>query len=133
MCRGLQVTCSHQTPRNTLIPAGSFNIIGKKWSLVLLSLPFITGWLLLYFALSSVSFIIGRFLTGFAGGAFVLAAPAYIAEIAETKYRGALGTLMCLMCGLGILFINLNCSTHFRGTLTAVQWSSHLNFSHSKC
>ena len=50
----------------------------------------------------------------------MLAAPAYIAEIAETKYRGALGTLMCLMCGLGILFINLNCNTDFRGTLTTV-------------
>ena len=45
----------------------------------------------------------------------MLAAPAYSAEIAETKYRGALGTVMCLMCGLGILFINLNCETDWRG------------------
>jgi len=93
----------------------SFNLIGKKWSLILLSLPFIIGWVSLYFASSPISFIIGRFLTGFAGGAFVLAAPAYTAEIAETKYRGTLGTLMCLMCGLGILFVNLNCNTDWRG------------------
>ena len=66
-------------------------------------------------ASSPWTFILGRFLTGFAGGAFVLAAPAYSAEIAETKYRGALGTVMCLMCGLGILFINLNCNTDWRG------------------
>ena len=28
-----------------------------------------------------------RFITGFCGGMFVLAAPAYSAEIAETRYR----------------------------------------------
>ena len=56
-----------------------------------------------------------RFLTGFAGGAFVLAAPAYSSEIAETKYRGALGTVMQLMVTLGILFINVNCSTNWKG------------------
>ena len=43
-----------------------------------------------------------------------MAAPAYVAEIAETKYRGLLGTLMQLMVTLGIFFINLNCSTDWR-------------------
>ena len=59
--------------------------------------------------------LLPRFLTGFAGGAFVLAAPAYSSEIAETKYRGALGTVMQLMVTLGILFINVNCSTNWKG------------------
>ena len=54
-------------------------------------------------------------LLGFAGGAFVLAAPAYSSEIAETKYRGILGTMMQLMVCVGILFINLNCETDWRG------------------
>ena len=58
--------------------------------------------------------LIGRFITGFSGGAFVMAAPAYIAEIAETKYRGAVSTIMQLMVTIGILFINLNCSTDWR-------------------
>ena len=52
---------------------------------------------------------------GFAGGAFVLAAPAYSSEIAETRYRGILGTMMQLMVCLGILFINLNCNTDWKG------------------
>ena len=64
---------------------------------------------------SQVNFPPPRFLTGFAGGAFVLAAPAYSAEIAETKYRGALGTVMQLMVTLGILFINVNCNTNWKG------------------
>ena len=59
-------------------------------------------------------------LLGFAGGAFVLAAPAYSSEIAETKYRGALGTLMQLMVCCGILFINVNCSTDWRGNMPVV-------------
>ena len=46
----------------------------------------------------------------------MLAAPAYSSEIAETKYRGALGTMMQLMVCCGILFINVNCSTDWRGS-----------------
>ena len=41
-----------------------------------------------------------RFITGFCGGMFVLAAPAYSSEVAEAKYRGALGSLMQVMDGL---------------------------------
>ena len=52
---------------------------------------------------------------GFAGGAFLLAAPAYSSEIAEKKYRGALGTVFQLMVCCGILFIDVNCSTNWRG------------------
>ena len=46
---------------------------------------------------------------------FVLAAPAFSSEIAETKYRGTLGSMMQLMIGIGILFINVNCETDWRG------------------
>ena len=114
----------------SLFAAFAFNFIGKKWSLVGLSIPFIGGWLLLVFATNSAMLLIGRFITGstwtifmkflnsllgFAGGAFVLAAPAYSSEIAETKYRGILGTMMQLMVCVGILFINLNCETDWRG------------------
>ena len=38
-----------------------------------------------------------RFITGFCGGMFVLAAPAYSSEVAEARYRGALGSLMQVM------------------------------------
>ena len=91
--------------------AVTFPRIGKKWSLIALSLPFVAGWLLLCFASNYSMLLAGRFFTGFSGGAFVMAAPAYSSEIAETRYRGALGTLMQLMVCLGILFINLNCTT----------------------
>jgi len=96
------------------VASGAFSFIGKKWSLVSLAIPFIGGWLMLVFAENTALLLVGRAITGFAGGAFVLAAPAYSSEIAETKYRGALGTLMQLMVCCGILFINVNCSTDWR-------------------
>ena len=57
---------------------------------------------------------------GFSGGLFVLAAPAYSSEIAETKYRGALGAMMQLMICCGILFINLNCTTDWKGDINPI-------------
>merc|ERR1712241_63551 len=92
----------------------AFQFIGKKWTLISVSIPFIAGWLLLLLAKNNAMLLVGRFITGFCGGMFVLAAPAYSSEIAETKYRGALGTMMQLMISCGILFINLNCSTDWR-------------------
>ena len=47
--------------------------------------PFIGGWVVLVLASNYAMLLIGRFLTGFSGGAFVLAAPAYTADIAEPK------------------------------------------------
>ena len=75
----------------------------ERRSLVLLSVPFLAGWLLLLLVRSYAALLLGRLLTGLAGGAFVLAAPAYSAEIAEPRYRGALGSLMQLVLSTGIL------------------------------
>lgn len=92
----------------------AFEYFGKKWTLVAVSFPFIGGWLLLLLARNTAMLLLGRFITGFCGGMFILAAPAYSSEIAETKYRGALGSLMQVMVCLGMLFVNFNCSTDWR-------------------
>ena len=52
-----------------------------------------------------------RFITGFCGGMFVLAAPAYSSEIAEAKYRGALGSLMQVMVCLSMQYSTVQYST----------------------
>ena len=105
---------THKIGYKNLLSALAFKFIGKKWTLISVSIPFMLGWLLLVLARNSAMLLVGRFITGFCGGMFVLAAPAYSSEIAETKYRGALGTMMQLMISCGILFINLNCSTDWR-------------------
>ena len=106
---------THDIGYKNLFSAAAFKFIGKKWTLISVSIPFMMGWLLLVIAKNSAMLLVGRFITGFCGGMFVLAAPAYSSEIAETKYRGALGSLMQLMVCLGMLFVNVNCSTNWKG------------------
>jgi MFS family permease len=47
---------------------------------------------------------VGRFVTGFCGGAFTVAVPAYVSEVTEDRIRGVLGTVMILMLCTGIEF-----------------------------
>ena len=69
---------------------------GKKWTMMLLSVPIFIGWILLICATSARMIYIGRFLTGFAG-AFSMLAPGYIAEICEVECRGSLASFMQVM------------------------------------
>jgi len=80
---------------------------GKKWTMIILSVPFVVGWVLLVFANGLGMLYTGRILTGFSGGAFGLVAPAYTTEISETSIRGALGSLQQLMCTLGVLLVDV--------------------------
>ena len=43
---------------------------------------------------------------GFGAGAFTLAVPAYVSEIAERSIQGALGSCMQLSMTIGILFVS---------------------------
>ena len=53
---------------------------------------------------------------GFSGGAFTLLAPTYVSETAETKYRGALGSLMQFQVTFGLLVV------YALGIEDAVNW-----------
>jgi len=83
--------------------------LGCKWSMITLSVPATAGWICLLITkplqvTTPTLFYVGRFLTGFAGGAFSLVAPTYVSETAETRYRGTLGNLMQFMVTFGIAF-----------------------------
>ena len=73
---------------------------GKKWTMVILSLPIFIGWLFLIFAINVEMLYVGRFLTGFSG-AFSMLAPGYIAEICEVEIRGSLASFMQVMTMMG--------------------------------
>lgn len=73
--------------------------------MLLLIIPFSIGWALIIWPNSVVMLYIGRFLTGYAGGAFFVVAPAYIGEIATKEVRGTLGSCLQLMITAGILFV----------------------------
>ncbi|CAL7949020.1 unnamed protein product [Xylocopa violacea] len=79
------------------------DLIGRKSSMLLMVVPFTIGWLLIILANSVTMFYIGRFMTGLSGGAFFVAGPIYIAEIAENDIRGALGSYIQILTTIGIL------------------------------
>ena len=60
--------------------------IGRKWTLILLAVPLILGWICLLIPAYKIDigspalFYIGRILTGLGGGGFALAPNVYIAE-----------------------------------------------------
>lgn len=87
------------------IPIGLImNMIGRKFAMLGLVLPFILGWALLIWANNVETMIAGRFFLGIAGGAFCVTAPAYTGEIASKEIRGILGSFFQLMITIGILF-----------------------------
>ncbi|XP_030571757.1 facilitated trehalose transporter Tret1-2 homolog isoform X1 [Drosophila novamexicana] len=88
------------------IPIGFLiNMIGRKWTMLLLVLPFVLGWALLIWAQNVVMMFVARFILGIAGGAFCVTAPMYTGEIAQKDIRGTLGSFFQLMITIGILFV----------------------------
>lgn len=72
--------------------------------MLLTALPFSIGWAMIAFAPNLAVLYVGRFLTGFCGGAFTVAVPAYVAEVSEDRIRGTLAVSFILMLCMGILF-----------------------------
>ena len=66
---------------------------GKKWTMMMLSVPIFIGWLSLILANHVTFLYIGRFLTGFSG-AFSMLAPGFISEICQVEIRGSLASFM---------------------------------------
>lgn len=88
------------------IPIGILcNIIGRKWAMLSLVVPFTIGWGLIIWAQNVAMIITARVFIGVAGGAFCVASPMYIGEIAEKEIRGKLGSYFQLMVTIGILFV----------------------------
>ena len=70
-----------------------------------LIVPFTIGWALIIWAQNLAMLIVARVLIGIAGGAFCVASPVYIGEIAQKEIRGTLGSYFQLMVTIGILFV----------------------------
>lgn len=87
------------------LPAGLVaDRIGRKFTLSVLAVPLSASWLIIGFGNSVTELFAGRFIAGIAVGAVSVTVPMYIAELAESSIRGALGTLFQLQMTLGILF-----------------------------
>lgn len=69
----------------TLVFGYFSTIIGRKNSLLLMSLPQIVGWILISLAESSLLLIVFRFLAGFSAGGVLTVVSGYITEISSVK------------------------------------------------
>lgn len=89
--------------------------IGRKPTILLLTIPFMLHWLLTIFANGAGMLIAARFFAGLSTGGICVAAPMYIGEIAETSIRGSLGAFFQLFLTVGILFtFVIGAYTHWR-------------------
>ncbi|KAJ8935321.1 hypothetical protein NQ314_012889 [Rhamnusium bicolor] len=111
----LKITDTQLSLVGSLVPLGAMlicvpvgvlaDLIGRKLTILLSSIPFIIGWLLVTFPMHINMIYAGRLLTGLAGGSFCVTAPMYTSEIAQTEIRGTLGTCFQLFVTIGILLV----------------------------
>lgn len=79
--------------------------IGRKYTIIGACLANLLAWILIGLASSIEVLYFARFLTGMAADVNFVAAPMYVAEIADQKIRGFLAAIIYLMMLMGILLI----------------------------
>nr|XP_022905404.1 facilitated trehalose transporter Tret1-like [Onthophagus taurus] len=92
---------------SSLIAGKICDKIGRKTTLLFLSIPFGVGWALILASQSIEVLILGRFLTGIAAGGSSISCPLYINEIAQKTIRGKLGSYFQIMVTVGVLYANV--------------------------
>ncbi|CAO1413721.1 unnamed protein product [Diamesa hyperborea] len=78
--------------------------LGKKVALMILVIPHMTSWTLIYFSTQVHHLYIARICAGITGGGTMRTVSLYVAEIAENNIRGILGSFFILAVNLGVLF-----------------------------
>ncbi|XP_003794902.1 solute carrier family 2, facilitated glucose transporter member 6 [Otolemur garnettii] len=79
------------------------DLLGRKLSIMFSAVPSATGYALMAGAHGLWMLLLGRMLTGFAGGLTAACIPVYVSEIAPPAVRGALGATPQLMAVFGSL------------------------------
>ncbi|XP_069355666.1 facilitated trehalose transporter Tret1-2 homolog isoform X1 [Maniola hyperantus] len=91
----------------TAVTGWIMSTFGRQKSGLVLAAPLLISWIMIDFTKSSVVILIARFISGAAGGAFLIHAPIYISEIAEESIRGALASapIACYCIGALISYL----------------------------
>nr|XP_023025541.1 facilitated trehalose transporter Tret1-like isoform X1 [Leptinotarsa decemlineata] len=79
--------------------------IGRKWCILFSATVSVISWLLIGLADRVEYLYVARFMVGLSGDVAFVAAPMYIAEIADEKIRGFLAGIIYVMMLIGILII----------------------------
>lgn len=91
------------------------DLFGRKFTLVLLNVPFVIGWCIISMSECMFWLLFGRILTGFCVGVLSPTTPMYLSEISSPKYRGFFLASITFDVALGILlthFLALYCAWH---------------------
>lgn len=87
----------------TIIFGPLADYIGRKKSLLIISIPLIVNWLMVAFGKSMILLTTARLLSGIAGGGIFVVLPLYISEVAQDDKRGLFSTFLILNHGIGTL------------------------------
>nr|XP_023017684.1 facilitated trehalose transporter Tret1-like isoform X2 [Leptinotarsa decemlineata] len=79
--------------------------IGRKKSLLLASFSLLVAWIIIAFAQNIETIYVARVISGIGGDMAFVAAPMYIAEMADQKIRGFLSSIIYLMMLTGVLTV----------------------------
>ncbi|XP_014611598.1 PREDICTED: facilitated trehalose transporter Tret1-like [Polistes canadensis] len=77
--------------------------IGRKYTILLCSLPLIVGWSMIMMAKSVLVMNVARFVSGISLGSGLITATSYCGEISSVKTRGANVSILAVMFTIGIL------------------------------
>jgi len=86
-----------------LLSAFLGHLLGSRRMLILLSLPDLTGWVLIASSPSLSLLLAGRLLTGIAAGGYFSNIQIYVAEISQARHRGWLAGLTMPVMATGVL------------------------------
>ncbi|XP_052864417.1 uncharacterized protein LOC128271026 [Anopheles cruzii] len=77
--------------------------LGIKRTIQALAVPHSAFWITVYLATSVYHLYLARFLAGLTGGGIIVVFPLFVADVADKKIRGILGTFLALMNNIGML------------------------------
>lgn len=87
----------------SLLGAVGVNNLGRRMTLLGAALLLNAAWFLKATAAGSMHIFVARLAGGVASGMIMVAAPMYVAEISRPSIRGALGSLLQVEMGLGVI------------------------------
>ncbi|KAF2884943.1 hypothetical protein ILUMI_21220 [Ignelater luminosus] len=93
--------------------------LGRKLIILFTSIPFFISWIIIAFANSASLIMVARFIAGISDGLVFCSVPVYLAEIAEPKLRGFIGSSITVACLFGMLLVNI-IATHLSIKMTAL-------------
>lgn len=77
---------------------------GRKSSMLVAAIPYIVGWIMIFFATTKIELYIARIMPGLGYGIIYTISPMYLGEISSDSVRGSLAILITVMNKVNFFF-----------------------------